>query len=117
MRYKKKNGKKIFFVISLMAVIITTITFAVRAADDNQGYRLISVVEVSGRVGVVKDGIEYNAYKGMVLQEGHEIVTSSNSYARLILDDDKYVKLEAGSKATFEEVSGGKTAIRIELIR
>lgn len=99
-------------VLILLAGII-----AVPFVGKQEGYRTICVFEVSGTVSVVKNGIEYEAYPGMLLQEGHVIVTSSDSYARLVLDDDKYVKIEGGSRAAFETLGlagSGKTKILLE---
>ena len=115
---KKPNRSRLVLmaIVALVAVLVSTVFFA-QNTDTNQGYRTIRVVETSGNVSVVKGGIEYRAYTGMLLQEGHEIVTTSNSYVRLSLDDDKYVKLESGSRAIFETLGllgSGKTSIRLE---
>ena len=112
-----KNSKKtrVFVIIFLVvAILVTALTTVLSFGESESSYRTITVIEVTGTVGVAHNDIEYQAYTGMHLEEGYSVVTSGNSYIRLLLDDDKYVKLEAGSKATFEEVSGGKTAIRIE---
>ncbi|MBQ6934907.1 MAG: FecR domain-containing protein, partial [Clostridia bacterium] len=113
---KQKSKKtKIAVILFLVAImIITAVTVVLAFGETNEGYRTITVIDMSGTVGVVRDNMEYSAYTGMHLEEGYTVVTSGNSYVRMLLDDDKYVKLEAGSKAVFEELSGGKTAIRIE---
>ncbi len=100
-----------FVAVAIVAAIFTT---ALAFGDASEGYRTITVIEVQGTVGVVHNNVEYQAYKGMHLEEGYTVVTSGNSYVRMLLDDDKYVKLESGSKAIFEELSGDKTAIKIE---
>ena len=117
MSYTKKKSKikYIFFLISSVLVVSLFVIMKVRGNAD--GYRTISIVEVSGNVSVVKNGIEYVAYEGIRLGEGHEIVTAGNSYVRLILDGDKYVKLEAGSKLTFEKLGllgSGKTRMKLD---
>lgn len=112
-----KNNKKtkVAIIIFLITAIVATALTAVLAfGDSNEGYRTITVIEIQGTVGVVHDNIEYSAYTGMHLEEGYTVVTGGNSYIRLLLDDDKYVKLESGTKAVFSEVSGGKTSINIE---
>ncbi len=112
-----KNNKKtkVAIIIFLITAIVATALTAVLAfGDSNEGYRTITVIEIQGTVGVVHDNIEYPAYTGMHLEEGYTVVTGGNSYIRLLLDDDKYVKLESGTKAIFSEVSGGKTSINIE---
>ena len=114
----KKTKLVLIAVLAVVAVLLSTVFF-IQTTGDNKGYRTISVVEVTGNVSVVKEGIEYRAYPGMLLQEGHEIVTAANSYVRLVLDDDKYVKLEAGSRLVFETLGllgSGKTQMGIALI-
>ena len=115
---KRISKKKLMLIVS-SAVIALGILIAVLVVSffGDKGYRTISIIEVSGNVGVVKDGIEYKAYVGMRLQEGYEIVTSGDSYVRLVLDDDKYVKLESGSKLKFETLGmmgSGKTKLSLE---
>lgn len=91
--------------------------FVSKAVEDNRGYRTIGVVETKGNVTVVKDGIDYKAYPGMHLQEGHILVTAGESSARLVLDGDKYIKVESGSRVVFETLGlwgSGKTKIVLE---
>ena len=101
---KKKNGKVGIIAAIVIVVALFATVFLAQPSSDNQGYRTVCVIETSGSVSVVKEGIEYRAYPGMLLQEGYEIVTSANSYVRMVLDDDKYVKLESGSRAIFEKL-------------
>jgi len=114
-----KSGKKNKWIWIIAAVILVAaaVITGIVSSKNASGYRTISIVETFGTVGVVKDGIEYRAYAGMLLQEGHELVTSEDSYVRLVLDGDKYVKLESGSRAVFETLGlagSGKTCIRLE---
>ncbi|MBE6751564.1 MAG: hypothetical protein E7556_03445 [Ruminococcaceae bacterium] len=112
---KKAKNTKIAIIIFVIAAIVATIFTTVLAfGKTNEGYRTITVIEIQGTVGVVHDDIEYQAYTGMHLEEGYTVVTGGNSYIRMLLDDDKYVKLESGSKANFTELSTGKTTIKIE---
>lgn len=117
MSYKKANGKKFIGIFICAVAILIAACISVPFFSKEEGYRMITVFEVSGTVGVVKDGIEYEAYPGMHLQEGHVIVTSENSYARLVLDDDKYVKVEAGSRLEFETLGllgTNKTRLKLD---
>ncbi len=110
------NKKRNVIICIIFCVVAVVTFFALRVNGDN-GYRTVSVIEVHGTVSVVKDGIEYKAYPGMKLSKGHEIVTAGNAYVRMLLDDDKYIKLEAGSKLVFEELSKfgtSKTHLRLE---
>ncbi len=114
----KKKRNQLFIIIATVVLLIGAVIIGVLVVGgNNQGYRTINVVEVYGKVGVVKNNIEYSAYPGMLLQEGHEIITSGDSYVRLVLDGDKYVKLEAGSKLMFETLGtlgSGKTKLCLE---
>ena len=113
---KKKKVTPSIVVMIVLVIALFTMTFSY-FAKDNEGYRTISVVETSGTVVVVQDGREYQAYSGMKLQEGYELVTSGNSYVRLVLDGDKYIKVEAGSKMVFETLGmlgSGKTRLTLE---
>ncbi len=114
MRLKKKS---VFMLLSIFVAVIVMTSVGVYVAQGQEGYRTIIVTEVSGDVSVVKDNIEYEAYTGMHLREGYVVVTSANSYVRMVLDEDKYVKIEAGSRAIFEtlgRVGSGKTVIKME---
>lgn len=117
MSYLKKKNKKKFIIPIVIVILVISVFVVIKIRAGGQGYRTISVVEVSGTVCVAKDGIEYSAYVGMHLQEGYEIVTTGNSYVRLVLDGDKYVKLEPGSRLIFEKLGflgSGKTSMKIE---
>lgn len=116
---KEKAGKKKIWiwVAAVVAVVLVAVAAVLIWGNGKQAYRTVSVIEVSGSVEVMKDGVGYSAYPGMMLQEGHEIVTSAGSFVRLVLDSDKYVKLEEDSKLTFETlgtVGSGKTKLHLE---
>lgn len=113
---KSKIGKRILG-ISLLAVILIMVSGATILLNNKEGYRQIKVIEVSGKVGVVNQGVEYEAYPGMILREGYTIVTNTDSYVRVVLDDDKYIKIESGSRVIFETlgiIGSGKTTINLE---
>ena len=117
MEQKRLKIKNRICIISLLVLMLVMTLGGVMIFGRQEGYRTIKVFEISGKVGVVNNGVEYEAYPGMILSEGYSIVTSSNSYVRLALDDDKYIKLEEGSKASFEKLGAlgtGKTTINLE---
>lgn len=117
MNTRKPNKQNLIWFSVFAIVIIAGILVGTLLSGKEQGYRTITVFETEGSVCVVNNGIEYQAYPGMVLQEGYAVVTSANSYVRMVLDGDKYVKLEQGSRATFETLGvlgSGKTKIRLE---
>lgn len=113
----KRKGKLKYIVSLLVIVLALAIFIFSKIQNNNNSYRIISVIDVTGNVSVVKNGIEYTAYKGMHLSEGHEIVTSGNGCVRLVLDGNKYIKLESGSKLTFERLGllgSGKTSLKLD---
>ena len=117
MSYTKKKSKIKYIVFLISSFIIVSFFVIMKVRGNANGYRTISIVEISGNVSVVKNGIEYVAYEGIHLGEGQEIVTAGSSYVRLVLDGDKYVKLEAGSKLTFEQLGllgSGKTCMKLD---
>ena len=114
MKYKSNVVLKISAV--LLGLLVVVIGFIVVSKGDND-YRVAKIFEVNGNVTVVKDGIEYRPYAGMNIQEGTVIVTSAGSDIRMLLDEDKYIKLESGSRMTFEKLNtlgSGNAAIKLE---
>ena len=91
---KLKKAKLSVVIFLVVAILVTSIVTVLSFDKSNEAYRTITVIEVTGTVGVVHNNTEYQAYTGMHLEEGYAVVTSGNSYIRLLLDDDKYVLLE-----------------------
>ena len=117
MKQKLLNMKNILVSLSAVAAICVAAVVVMLVTKDEEAYRTIKVIEISGDVSVIKGDKEYAAYVGMVLEEGYKLETLADSYVRMVLDDDKYVKIEAESKVTFEALgkSGtNKTKIRID---
>lgn len=117
MKYTKTKSKNRIWIIFLLLLAIIVLVGILKLCDKQEGYRTIKVIEISGKVGVVNNGAEYEAYPGMVLSEGYSIITSTDSYVRMALDDDKYIRLEEGSKAVFDKLGvlgSGKTTISLE---
>ena len=113
----KIKWNKAIKVCSILSVLIIIALLSIIMLNSVEGYRVVRIAEVNGNVTVVRDGIEYKAYKGMNVQEGAVLVTSAGSNVRMVLDDDKYVKLEAGSRMTFETLGvlgSGNTALKLE---
>lgn len=116
-RTQKKNF--IWWCVPVMAILLGLGLFwcKTQATAEGVGYRTIAVIETSGAVTVVKGDLEYSAYPGMLLQEGHVLVTAGGGSVRLVLDGDKYVKVESGSRVIFETLGllgSGKTTLRLE---
>jgi len=80
---KSKKLKIAIIIFLATALIVTAFTTVLALGENNEGYRTITVIEISGTVGVVHDNMEYPAYTGMHLEEGYSVVTSGNSYIRM----------------------------------
>ena len=113
---KSTKGKAI--VIAAAAVLLAAIIAAVLLlSGGGAGYRNIYVSKVSGSVMAKNGGNEYKAYENMRLADGYVLTTGADSYARLAMDDDKYVKIDQKSRAVFTNVGNANshvTAITIE---
>ena len=116
MREKSIDRSNLKIIAVFVAVILAGV-FISQLTGCGEEYRTVCVVETKGVVEAVKDKIVYPAYSGMMLQEGYSIETIGDSFVRLVLDGDKYVKLEPGSKLVCEAlgtVGSGKTKLSLE---
>ena len=114
---EKSIGRSNLKIIVVFAAVILAGVFFSQLTGCGEEYRTVCVVETKGVVEAVKDKIVYPAYSGMMLQEGYSIETLGDSFVRLVLDGDKYVKLEPGSKLVCEAlgtVGSGKTKLSLE---
>ena len=112
-----KSVKGKITVVSAAAVVVAAAIFIIILLNGETGYRSISISEVFGSVMTENEGKIYEAYRNMHLAGGYVLTTDSDSYSRMILDDDKYMKLEQLSKAIFEDLGTDqrrRTAIRLE---
>lgn len=115
MEATKINKKKLILVC--VAVLILIVLAVLRFIPHEQGYRIISISELLGGVIAEDKGVLYSAYPNMHLYEGHALTTETDSFARMVLDGDKYVKLEEESRAAFAALGkpgSGKTVINLE---
>ncbi len=113
---RSKKGKLIA-VSAVALVIILIVVIVLLFTSGANGYRSISISELFGNVIADNNGSEYPAYEDMMLYDGYALTTSSDSYSRLVLDGDKYIKLEEDSRAVFEKLgkaSSGLTTIKLE---
>ena len=105
-------------IIAASAAVVAAVAVCVFLfAGSDSGYRNISITEVYGSVTAENGGKTYEAYKNMRLAGGYVLTTDSDSYSRMVLDDDKYMKLEQLSRALFEDLGSSKqrrTSIRLE---
>lgn len=86
------------------------------AAYEEEAYRSVRVLESKGIAYVLREEEEIPVYSQMTIQGGDTMTTEEESQADLQLDDDKYVVVEASTKAEFQ-LEGDKEEglIRIHL--
>ena len=111
------SGKKKMIVgfIILFVLVIAAVVFFLFGRE--KGYRTISISELFGDVMAETNGNEFEAYPDMHLKEGHALNTYQESYVRMALDEDKYVKLEENSRAEFRTLGAsdsGNTVIYLD---
>ncbi len=94
-----RTGKGKVTVLVLLFLLLAAVLLFIFGGK--KGYRTISISELFGSVMAEDNGSEFEAYPDMHLREGHALNTYQESYARMALDDDKYVKLEENSRAEF----------------
>lgn len=116
MKYlRTKKGK--IAAASAAAAIAAVAAILIVTLGGEKGWRSISVSELFGRVSASNGNSSYDAYRDMKLFDGYSLETDSESWSRLVLDDEKYIKIEENSLATFEKLGGlgsDSTAIRLE---
>lgn len=99
-----KTAKGRIAVIGAAAAAVTAAVLIFVLSKGETAYRSISLAEVSGSVITENNGQSYEAYKNMVLSSGYSLSTEESSYARMLLDSDKYMKLEEKSRAVFKNL-------------
>lgn len=110
---KKRNA--VICAAALVLVILIVIAFLLLSGSET-AYRSISIAEISGRVMTENNGNSYAAYENMVIGGGYALTTEKESYTRMLLDGDKYMKLEEQSHAVFENLGdpqSHRTVIRL----
>ncbi len=110
---KKRNA--VICAAALVTVILIVIAFFLLSGSET-AYRSISIAEISGRVMTENNGNSYAAYENMVIGGGYALTTEKESYTRMLLDGDKYMKLEEQSHAVFENLGdpqSHRTVIRL----
>ena len=103
--------------IAVVGVLAALLMVSTTSCKKKESYRTISVSQLNGTVIAEENNKTYDAYANMHLREGHALTTKTESYARMVLDGDKYVKLEEDSRAAFEalgKAGSGKTVISLE---
>ena len=111
-------NKKVLFIgggaVAVIAIVVALIFVFLGGSDE---YRSIKVFELDGTCTVTRGNDTLDAFKNMSLSSGDVFEVPGTGFARLKLDDDKYVYLEAGTKielfATGTE-NDSKTRVFIE---
>ena len=117
MNFLKSTKGKLIICFMAVAIIIGIVFSIVYVFGDKEAYRVISLSEISGDVKVENEGMVYDAYADMNISDGYALFTGLKSYTRMVLDSDKYVKLEEESRAVFEKLGlagDNSTTIRLE---
>ena len=109
--FLKSRKGRVIVIAAAIVLIAAVIVIILLSAGGETGYRNISVSRISGVVMAENNGNEYEAYENMRLADGYALTTGVDSYSRLVLDEDKYMKLEQGSRAEFRNVGDAKNHI------
>lgn len=113
---RTKKGKITVISAAVVAAAAVAVILILTLGGE-KGWRSISVSELFGRVSASNGNSSYDAYREMKLFDGYSLETDPESWSRLVLDDEKYIKLEENSLARFEKLGGigsDSTAIRLE---
>ena len=92
------NKKVLFIGSGALAVVAIAVALIFIFTGGSDEYRSIKVFELNGNCTVSRNGDTLNAFKNMSLSSGDSFEVPGEGFARLKLDDDKYVYLEAGTK-------------------
>ncbi|MCR5520354.1 MAG: FecR domain-containing protein, partial [Lachnospiraceae bacterium] len=111
------NKKTILIGGSALAIIAIVIALFFIISGGEEEYRSIKVFEINGMCNVERGTDTLKAFKDMSLNSGDRFVVADDGFARLKLDNDKFVYLEAGTRielyATGTE-NDSKTRVYIE---
>ena len=113
---KTTTGKIVAVAVPVALIAIAVIVFLFLPGKE-QGFRTISIAALQGTAKAEHNNKTYDAYINMVLKEGYSLTTEKDSFVRMLLDQDKYIKLEENSKASFTTLgknNDGYTVIYLE---
>lgn len=111
-------NKKGIIIGAIGAVVVAAVVCIVLLlTGGEEAYRSIQVFEIDGTCTVTRDNDVLDAYKNMKLQSGDKFEVGDGSYARLKLDDDKFVYLQATTRISMTAegtANDSKTIIFVE---
>lgn len=116
---KFKGLQKWSICVGIIVIVMLGSVIIWKGTSDNNAYRTIRVMEVSGENVVIRDGKDTIAvYENMNLQPGDRLCVGGGGYVRLVLDDEKYVYIEEASEVAFvSEGTGRNKRVRAEIIK
>ena len=112
-----KKGKIIIIASVLLIICGIVLLLFLGSGNKPKGFRSVQVSEIVGNATVTFEDKEYAAYKDMKLNEGYSLATAAESYVRMVLDGDKYIRVEEDSKVKLETLGtsgSGRTVICLE---
>ncbi len=112
---KRKCPKTIAGLFAAAAVAIASVFTLSGCGNNTESYDSISVKEIVGDVTVENKGDTYKAYQNMKLTDGFAMTTAAESYSGMMLDSEKYARLEENSRARFESTGSGGRSTSIVL--
>ena len=112
---KRKCPKTIAGLFAAAAVAIASVFTLYGCGNNTESYDSISVKEIVGDVTVENKGDTYKAYQNMKLTDGFAMTTAAESYSGMMLDSEKYARLEENSRARFESTGSGGRSTSIVL--
>jgi len=97
------GDKAIPIIIALVAVVIVGIAAAVihKKQDKVETQRTARVVEVNGPCSILREGATINAIADMPIYSGDTFFSGVNASARIMVDDDKFLYLDAATRINF----------------
>ena len=112
-------NKKLLIIVGGIAAVAALIITLIFVFSGEDSYRSIKVFEIDGscKGRVERGGDSLDAFKNMALSSGDSLTVGDGSFARLKLDDDKYVYLEANTKINLTATgtaNDSKTMVYIE---
>ncbi len=111
------NKKALLIGGCALAVVAIVVALIFIFTGGGNAYRSIKVFEIDGSCKVDRGGDSLDAFKNMALSSGDSLTVGEGSFARLKLDDDKYVYLEANTKINLTATgtaNDSKTMVYIE---
>ena len=90
--------KKLLFGGIGLAAIAVVVIIIIALSGKNDAYRSVKIIEIGGTANIDRDGKTLAALENMNLRTGDSLETKEESFARMKLDEDKYVYLAENSR-------------------